>query len=159
MGRMIDPYLVEDREESGKWWCFFDDDAANMSYSHDLKNWNYVGRIDSGENACVLVDGDEYVLFHSPRNGMGMKRSKDMKVWRDVGGLITLGQRDWIWAQGRLTAGFVMDLKKQPGIGRYLMFFHGSSGPGLRMHGAHGHASLALAWSDDLVEWSWPAGP
>ena len=156
---MIDPYLVEDREQSGKWWCFFDDDAANMSYSYDLKNWNYLGRIDSGENACVLVVEDEYVLFHSPRNGMGMKRSKDMRVWRDVGGLITLGQRDWTWAQGRLTAGFVMDLKKQPGIGRYLMFFHGSSGPGLRMHGAHGHASLALAWSDDLVEWSWAGGP
>ncbi|MHC4528233.1 MAG: glycosyl hydrolase family 28 protein, partial [Planctomycetota bacterium] len=25
MGRLIDPYLVEDKDKPGKWWCFFDD--------------------------------------------------------------------------------------------------------------------------------------
>ena len=23
MGRMIDPYLIEDKDEPGKWWCFY----------------------------------------------------------------------------------------------------------------------------------------
>ena len=32
----------------------------------------------------------------------------------------------------------------------------GSSREGLAMHGAHGHASLGLAWSDDLETWRWP---
>ena len=31
MGRIIDPYLVADKDEPGKWWCF-DDNAANMSF-------------------------------------------------------------------------------------------------------------------------------
>jgi sucrose-6-phosphate hydrolase SacC (GH32 family) len=74
MGRLIDAYLVEDKDEPGKWWCFFDDNAANMSYSYDLKTWTYFNRIEAGENVCVLVDGDEYLMFHSPANGIGMKR-------------------------------------------------------------------------------------
>ena len=40
-------------------------------------------------------------------------------------------------------------------IGRYLMFFHGSSADGLEMHAAHGHGTLALAWSDNLSDWYW----
>jgi len=155
MGRMIDPYLVQDKDEPGKWWCFYKQSGASMSYSQDLKTWTYFGRVAAGENVCVLVDGDEYVMFHSPRNGVGVKRSKDLKNWRDVG-LITLGQKEWPWAQGRLTAGFVLDLRDQPEIGRYIMFFHGSSKEGLAMHGAHGHGTLALAWSDDFVRWDWP---
>ena len=155
MGRMIDPYLVEDKDEPGKWWCFFDTNAANMAWSRDLETWTYFGRIEAGENVCVLVDGDEYLMFHSLRNGIGMKRSKDLRGWRDVGTLITLGQADWPWARGRLSAGFVMDLRSQPGIGRYLMFFHGT-GPEDERVIFHTHASLGLAWSDDLVEWCWP---
>ena len=23
MGRMIDPYILEDKDEEGKWWCFY----------------------------------------------------------------------------------------------------------------------------------------
>ncbi|MHC4573107.1 MAG: glycosyl hydrolase family 28 protein [Planctomycetota bacterium] len=163
MGRLIDAYLIEDRDEPGKWWCFFDDDAANMSYSYDLKTWTYFNRIEAGENVCILVDGGEYLMFHSPRNGIGMKGSKDLKTWRDVGpptgkhgtGSITLGQKDWPWARGRLSAGFVLDLRKEPAVGKYLMFFHGS-GPEPEPIMFSTHCSLGLTWSDDLIEWDWP---
>ncbi|MHC4624484.1 MAG: glycosyl hydrolase family 28 protein [Planctomycetota bacterium] len=163
MGRLIDAYLIEDKDEPGKWWCFFDDNAANMSCSCDLKTWTYFNRIEAGENVCILVDGDEYLMFHSPRNGIGMKRSKDLKTWRDVGaptgkhgtGSITLGQKDWPWAQGRLSAGFVLDLRKEPAVGKYLMFFHGS-GPEDERTMFSTFCSLGLAWSDDLVDWDWP---
>lgn len=159
MGRLIDAYLIEDKDEPGKWWCFFDDNAANMSYSYDLKTWTYFNRIEAGENVCILVDGDEYLMFHSPKNGIGMKRSKDVKSWRDVGGPttkdrtgpITLGQKHWPWASQRLTAGFVLDLRDDPRVGKYLMFFHGEP-PG----GFSKYASLGLAWSDDLIHWDWP---
>jgi hypothetical protein len=155
MGRMIDPYLVEDKDEPGKWWCFYKQRGASISWSTDLETWTYFGRVNAGENVCVLVDGDEYVMFHSPGNGVGVKRSRDLKTWRDAG-LITLGQKQWPWAQARLTAGFVLDLRHRPEVGRYLMFFHGSSREGMRMHRAHGHGTLALAWSDDLKHWIWP---
>ncbi len=155
MGRLIDAYLVEDKDEAGKWWCFFDDNAANMSYSYDLGTWTYFNRIESGENVCVLVDGQEYLMFHSPKNGIGMKRSSDMMTWRDWGPLITLGQKDWPWARGRITAGFALDLRANPRVGRYLMFFHGS-GPEGESTMFHTHASLGLAWSDDLLTWDWP---
>jgi hypothetical protein len=154
MGRMIDPYLVRDKDDPNKWWCFYKQDGVSMSYTYDFETWTYFGRADAGENVCVLVDGDEYVLIHSPGNGVGVKRSRDLKTWRDVG-LYTLGQEEWPWAQGRLTAAQVLDLREEPRVGRYLMFFHGSSEAGKRMRRSHGHASLALAWSDDLVNWEW----
>jgi hypothetical protein len=98
-------------------------------------------------------------MFHSPKNGIGMKRSMDLKNWRDVGGsttkedtgLITLGQKDWPWASQRLTAGFVLDLRNDPRVGKYLMFFHAEPPEGFRKY-----ASLGLAWSDDLLHWDWP---
>ncbi len=155
MGRMIDPYLVEDKDEPGKWWCFYKQNGASRSYSYDLKTWTYVGRIPCGENVCVLVDDDEYVLFHSPDDDIGVKRSGDLKNWTD-GDLITLGQTEWPWAQGRLTAAFVLDLREEPEIGRCVMFFHGSSTRGLKMHAAHGHGTLAIAWSHDMINWNWP---
>ena len=155
MGRMIDPYLVEDKDEPGKWWCFYKQHGVSLSHSRDLKTWTYAGRWRAGENVCVLVDGGEYVMFHSPGNGIGVKRSKDLKHWRDVG-LITLGQKQWPWAAARLTAGFVLDLRKQPAVGKAILFFHGSSKAGMAMHRAHGHGILALAWSDDLAHWHWP---
>lgn len=155
MGRMIDPYLVRDKDRPGRWWCFYKQRGVSMSYSDDqMQTWTYHGRTDCGENVCVLVENDEYLIFHSPRNGVGIKTSKDLTEFRDVR-LLTLGQKNWPWAQGRLTAGHVLDLRRDPHVGRYLMFFHGSSVEGLRRHGAHGAASLAMAWSDDLVEWNW----
>ena len=157
MGRMIDPYLIEDKDQPGKWWCFYKQNGVSLSWSDDLKSWTYFGRADCGENVCALIDGDEYVLFHSPENGIGVKRSRDLKHWRDVNGLITLGQKDWPWAENRLTAGVVLDLRKEPRVGKYLMFFHGG-GPGKEktQDNVYANCSLGIAWSDDLAEWKWP---
>lgn len=154
MGRMIDPYLLQDKDDPGKWWCFYKQNGVSMSWSRDLKTWTYVGRVEGGENSCVVVDGDEYVLFHSPANGIGVKRSYDLAHWRDRG-LLVLGQKQWPWAQGRLTGGFVLDLKHEPGIGKYLMFFHGS-GPEDERTMFDNYASVGIAWSDDLLQWDWP---
>lgn len=128
-----------------------------MSWSYDLKTWTYSGRTDSGENVCVLVDRDEYVLIHSPRNGMGIKRSNDLKHWRDVGEVVTLGQQQWAWAENRLTAGFVLDLRDDPRVGKALMFFHGG-GPGKEktQDNVDANCSVGIAWSDDLRTWHWP---
>jgi len=163
IGRVIDPYLVEDKNEHGKWWCFFDTDAANISYSYDLKNWTYFNQIEAGENVCVLVRDDKYLMFHSPKNGIGIKYSNDMKHWYDAGrkitkhgtGSITLGQDNWPWAKGRLSAGFVLDLNSNPRIDKYIMFFHGS-GPKPEPIHFDSYCSLGLAWSDDLKHWHWP---
>lgn len=156
MGRMIDPYLIEDKDEPGTWWCFYKQNGASMSWSTDLETWNYAGRVDAGENVCLLTEEDYYVLFHSPKNGVGIKRSSDLRNWTDHG-LLTLGQVEWPWAQGRLTAGHVLDLRDEPAVGKYVMFFHGSSPEGCALQETHGHSSLALAWSDDLVVWEWPS--
>jgi hypothetical protein len=156
MGRMIDPYLLEDAGQRGKWWCFYKQRGVSMSYSYDLKNWTYAGNAPSGENVTVIRQGDEYVMFHSPRNGIGVKRSKDPESWGPDVQLLKLGQKDWPWAQGRLTAATVIDLTHDSTIGSYIMFFHGSSVEGLQAQRAHGAASMAIAWSDDLVNWHWP---
>lgn len=156
MGRMIDPYLLEDKDEPGKWWCFYKQNGVSMSYSHDLVNWTFFGHTESGENACVLVENDEYILIHSPKNGIGIKRSKDLKNWHDWGNLITLGQSEWDWAKGRITAGVVLNLRKNEKFGKYVMFFHGS-GPLTEDQGDFDkNASMGIAWSEDLINWSWP---
>lgn len=155
MGRMIDPYLIEDRDEPGKWWCFFKQNGASRAWSRDLLTWTYTGHFPAGENVCVIRDGAGYVLFHSPSNGIGVKRSQDLINWRDDG-LLTLGQAEWTWAKdGRLTAGFVLDLRRDPAVGKALMFFHASALPE-KAGGFWANCSLALAWSDDLKTWSWP---
>lgn len=159
MGRMIDAYLLDDKNEPDKWWCFYKQSGVSMSWSYDLKTWTYAGRTSAGENACVIVDGDDYVLFHSPANGIGVKRSKDLKEWRDEG-VLTLGQKAWPWAQGRLTAGFVLDLRKEPAVGKALMFFHGSDFPENDARGGFDNfASIGLVWSDDVKAWAWPGKP
>lgn len=160
MGRMIDPYLVQDKDGPRKWWCFYKQHGVSYSWSYDLKNWTYGGRTACGENVCVLVDRGEYLLFHSPHNGIGVKRSGDLKKWRDVGKLITLGQKNWNWAETRLTAGCVLDLRKEPAIGKYLMFFHGS-GPGKNktQNNVYANCAIGIAWSDDLKTWQWPGKP
>jgi uncharacterized Ntn-hydrolase superfamily protein len=154
MGRMIDPFLFPDKDDPGKWWCFYKQNGVSMSWSRDLKSWTYSGRVDAGENTCVLIESDQYLLFHSPKNGVGVKRSSDLKVWHDEP-LVTLGQRNWPWARGRLTAGFVLDLRKEPSIGRTFLFFHGS-GPEDERTMFDTHASLGVAWSQDLRSWNWP---
>ena len=72
MGRMIDPYLIEDKDEKGKWWCFYKQNGVSMSYTYDFLNWTFYGNTKSGENVCVLNDEGEYVMFHSPSNGIGI---------------------------------------------------------------------------------------
>jgi hypothetical protein len=52
----------------------------------------------------------------------------------------------------------VLDLRSEPRVGRYLMFFHGSGPEDERTMFDH-HASLGLAWSADLREWHWPGEP
>ncbi len=157
MGRMIDPFLVEDIHEPGRWWCFYKQRGASYSWSYDLRNWSYKGRVDAGENVCVLAEEKEYTMIHSPKNGMGIKRSADLVNWRDWGKIITLGQDNWPWAQTRLTAGFILDMRKHPEIGRYLMFFHGA-GPGKQKtpDNFYANCSIGIAWSEDLLKWVWP---
>lgn len=155
MGRMIDPYLIEDKSEKGKWWVFYKQNGASRSYSYDLVHWQYQGHIPAGENVCVLVENDEYLMFHSPKNGMGIKKSKDLTTWKDIETELILGQKDWLWAKGRITAGYVLNLKKNPNMKRYLMFFHGS-GPKTEEEGDFDkNASIGVAWSNDLIYWDW----
>lgn len=158
MGRMIDPYLLQDAENPEKWWCFFKQNGVSMSYSYDMENWTFVGNANAGENVCVVRDNGLYYMFHSPRNGMGILKSDDCIHWKEFGKLITLGQEKWPWAQGRITAGFVME-----GTGIcakekiWLMFFHGS-GPEDEETIFDQYASLGIAWSHDLEHWKWPIG-
>ena len=77
MGRMIDPYLLEDKDKPGLWWCFYKQNGASISHSNDLKTWAYDGNLPCGENVCAIVMEDKYVLLHSPENGIGMKKSSD----------------------------------------------------------------------------------
>lgn len=159
MGRMIDPYLLEDKDEKGKWWCFYKQNGVSMSYSYDLEHWTFFGHTESGENVCVLNENDEYILFHSPKNGIGVKRSADLDNWRDSGSLITLGQDNWQWAKGRLTAGTVVNLMDNEEVNKYLLFFHGS-GPLTEQQGDFDkNASIGIAWSDNLIGWDWPGKP
>ncbi|MDF2922329.1 MAG: hypothetical protein K0R57_1243 [Paenibacillaceae bacterium] len=154
MGRMIDPYLVQSKEDPGKWWCFYKQNGVSLSYSTDLVHWTYWGCEEAGENVCILQEGDEYILFHSPENGIGVMRSSDLRNWKQQG-VLTLGQEQWEWAQGRITAGFVLDGRQIPGVGKYLMFFHGT-GPEDERVVFDTHACIGIAWSDDLTQWHWP---
>jgi hypothetical protein len=155
MGRMIDPYLLADKDEPGKWWCFY---KGGTAWSRDLRIWTPVPALPECENPCVIIDQGEYVLFRSRNrpDGIGVMRSPDLKNWHSEGEL-TLGQKDWSWAQGRLTAGFVLDLRRRPEVGKALMFFHGSDFPESDPRGGFGNfASIGIAWSDDLKSWDWP---
>lgn len=158
MGRMIDAYLLQDKDNATTWWSFYKQGGASRSWSTDLQTWHYVGASPAGENVCIIVDEHEYLMFDSPQNGVNMKRSSDLRSWRDLGTL-TLGQASWPWAAGRLTAAFVLDLRSDMKFGKALMFFHGSAYPENDPRGGFDtFASLGLAWSDgnDLMNWSWP---
>ena len=156
MGRMIDPYLLQDKKQQRKWWCFYKQNGICMSYSYDLTHWNYFGKTPSGENPSVLYANGKYILFYSPKNGIGIKESNDLVHWKDWESMLTLGQSHWLWAKGRITAGTVLDLTANKRFGRYLLFFHGS-GPLTEEQGDFDkNASIGLAWSADLVHWKWP---
>ena len=158
MGRMIDPYLLQDKDKPGKYWCFYKQNGVSMSFTYDFENWTYFGHTGSGENVCVLTENNQYILFHSPSNGLGIKKSDDLTTWKDWGGLITLGQTSWDWAKGRVTAGTVLELSGNSQA-KYLMFFHGS-GPLTETQGDFDkNASIGIAWSNDLKTWDWPEKP
>lgn len=154
MGRMIDPFLLRDGEQ---WRCLYKQNGVSVSVSDDLQHWTYASHTECGENVCVLRDGDEYVIFHSPRNGIGMLRTRDFRHFHPHGELITLGQSEWDWAKGRITAGFVLDLRHEPEYGKYILFFHGS-GPEDEQTMFDHHASIGFAWSDDLTHWEYAKG-
>jgi hypothetical protein len=155
MGRMIDPYIFQDKDDRSRWWCLFKQGGkVHRSWSPDLVHWTYAGTIAEGENACVVVKGRDYYLFSSPKNGIAVARSHNGRKWEAVG-LLKLGQADWPWARGRLTAGFVLDLHGDPAMGKYLMFFHGT-GPDPEPKVFDTRACLGIAWSDDLLTWHWP---
>jgi hypothetical protein len=157
-GTMIDPFILEDKDEPGKWWCFFKRDGASYSYSYDLKNWTYAGRTEAGENIYAWVENDEYYIMHSPERGMGIKRSRDMKNWEEVVNPedLVLDQDNWEWGSQRVTAGHIVDLRDDPRVGKYLLFFHGQGPSPKTTEIIHSGTDMGIAWSDDLITWDWP---
>ncbi|MDR6552259.1 hypothetical protein J2736_003461 [Paenibacillus qinlingensis] len=155
MGRMIDPYFIANANNPGEWLCFYKQNGVSLSKTSDFQQWIYCGSEQAGENVCIIRHQEEYVMFHSPENGIGMLRSHDLVHWHQEGDLLTLGQQQWEWAQGRLTAGFVLDLRGTKGIEAFVMFFHGS-GPEDESVLFDTHASIGIAWSRDLKMWDWP---
>ena len=142
-GRMIDPFVLF---ENGKYLLFFKQNGVSLSVSDDLENWEYIGRTNGGENACVLKKDGKYLLIHSPENGIGIMESADLKAWNDLG-IYTLDQQSWEWASGRLTAAFAMETELGESH-KYAVFFHGSRKESFPE--THGSASLALCYTDDF---------
>ena len=147
MGRMIDPYVVEDRKQPGKYWCFYKQNGVSFSFSYDLINWNFCGYAESGENVCVISKEDAYYIMHSPENGIGILRTVDFTQFEEQG-ITYLRQSEWEWAKSRITAGFILDMTKVEGMGCYLLFFHGDN-EDQYLFGA----SLAAAYSYNLKDW------
>ena len=54
MGRMIDPYIIEDKDATGKYWCFYKQNGVSLSYSYDMKNWTFFGSTKSGDRKSVV---------------------------------------------------------------------------------------------------------
>ena len=142
IGRMIDPYILE---KDGGYCLFFKQNGVSLSTSDDFAAWTYRGNTEGGENACVLPFEGEYLLIHSPQNGIAFSKSGDLLHWREIG-VTTLGQDHWPWAEGRITAGFAMEAPEWMNH-RYMLFFHGSRNV---YPETHGNASLALVFTDDF---------
>ncbi len=142
LGRMIDPFIIK---KDNEFYLFFKQDGVSLSKSKNLTDWEYIGRTDGGENACVIEKDGEYILVHSPANGVSFSKSKDLYVWEDAG-FTTLDQKNWDWAQRRLTAGFVMEAPSGCRH-RYILFFHGSVDV---YPETHGNSTLAAAFTDDF---------
>ena len=136
------------------------------STSRDLKTWAPTGEVAAGgENPEVMVQNNEYVLVYAPQNGtdingIGFKRSSDLIHWREDGPIITLGQKDWPWAETRITAGYVADLRAVHGVRKYVLVSH-TMGPGKKRTDANVQANcnIVIAWSDDMKSWHWPTEP
>lgn len=156
MGRMIDPCLFRDNANPFGWWCVYKQHGLSFSWSENLESWRYIRSTHGAENPCVLSDGDSYLMMDSPSNGLEIQRSTDLISWKKKS-KTTLGQAEWRWAHGRLTAGFLLDQRNDPNVRRWLLFFHGS-----QFHendprgGFDNYASIGCAWSDNLIDWRWP---
>ena len=140
---MIDPFIFKNGDE---YLLFFKQNGVSLSRSTDLSDWEYLGHTDGGENACVIKDGERYVLLHSPENGIGVKESLDLKEWNDVG-TYTINQGNLEFASGRLTAAFAMPIDSSCDY-KYLLLFHGSRADSFPE--THGAASLAFAYTNDF---------
>lgn len=147
MGRMIDPYLLRDKDDPDKIWCFYKQNGVSYSWSYDMVHWTYGGNTDCGENVCALTIDDTYWLMHSPENGIGLLKSKDLLHFEEAGPVNFLSQSRWPWAKDRITAGFLLDLTKEAGEGFYLLFYHGDNEKnGSFLFGA----SIGMAVTKDL---------
>jgi hypothetical protein len=159
MGKMIDPFLVADKDVPGKWRCFFKQNGHIVSSSStDLKAWTFDPvQIATGENPEVVVSGGDYLMFYSPENGTGVLRSRDGVTWSEDQPPIMLGQASWPWAETRITAGYVADLRRVPGVGKYVLVCH-TMGPGKVKTNRNvlANCNIVIAWSDDLRHWTWP---
>jgi hypothetical protein len=159
MGKMIDSFLLADKEVPGKWWCFFKQNGhIYASTSMDLKTWTFhPNPIVSGENPEVIVDHGDYLMFYSPGNGTGVLRSRDGMAWSEDQPPIVLGQKSWPWAETRITAGYVADMRKVSGVGEYVFVCH-SMGPGKQRSNRNvlANCNIVIAWSNDLKHWNWP---
>jgi len=150
-GRMIDPFLLENKDQKGEYILLFKQNGVSLSRTKDMENWEFTGSVAGGENACILIRDNKYLLIHSPENGIGLKESTNLRDWDDKG-IVTLEQSKWDWASGRLTAGFAMESKGGTRF-KYILFFHGSrkeSHPE-----THGEATLAMAFTDDFETYSY----
>ena len=146
-GRMIDPFVLEDKDVCGRYLLFFKQNGVSISESYDLENWKYLGHVEGGENACVFVEDGRYHLIHSPHNGIGHKVSEDLSTWTDLGVCLPKETNE-AFASGRLTAAFAMKNEQSEIPYRYVVFFHGSkkeSSPE-----THGDASLAMYYTNDF---------
>lgn len=150
MGRMIDPYLVNKDDE---WWCFYKQNGVSYSRSKDLKTWTFMGCTDAGENSCVVPLGNKYRMFSSPENGIRVMDSSDLIHWKKTGNDIFLGQDEWDWAHGRLTAAFVIRNEFECIDCKYIMFFHASVQD--ESEDFDKNASIGIAYSNDLETWTW----
>ena len=165
MGRMIDPYIVRDIHDEGRYLVFYKQHPKGMphdktdtgypveymcySSTRDLKHFQYEGYVECGENVCVLPWQEGYRIYNSPQNGVACLLTKDFIHYEREAPLI-FGQKEWPWAQERLTAGFVLDGRNEPGVGKYLMFFNADAPEHFPFC-----ASVGIAWSDDLVNWQY----
>lgn len=159
MGHMIDPALARDKDTPGKWWCFFKQKGKIFaSTSKNLHEWSFhPAPIVTGENPEVIADRGDYLLFYSPENGTGVLRSHDGVTWQQDQPPIILGQKDWPWAETRITAGYVADMRRVRGVGKYVLVCH-TMGPGRTRTNRNilANCNVVIAWSDDLKHWNWP---
>lgn len=144
MGRMIDPYILK---ENDKFICFFKQNGVSFSESEDMKNWEFKGYTDCGENVCVLKENGEYIIFNSPENGINLLSTTNFKKFVSIG-TTYLNQSEKPWARDRITAGFVLDISTMDIGYKYAMFYHGD----MEDNYIFG-ASLAITFSNDIKQW------